>query len=38
VPLAFVNSDEGSESAGAIKVAEGKCVPQVKAPRTEDDK
>lgn len=30
MPLAFVNSDEGSESAVAIKVAERKCVPQVK--------
>ena len=38
VPLDFVNSDEGNESAVAIKVEERKCVPQVRAPRTKVDK
>jgi hypothetical protein len=31
VPLTFVNSDEGSESAVAIKVAERKCAKKIKA-------
>jgi len=31
VALDFVNIDEGSESAGAIKVAEPKCAIQIKS-------
>jgi hypothetical protein len=38
VPLTFVNSDEGSESAVAIKVAERKCAKKIKAPRSKGNR